>query len=252
MPKNEDGEFELVLGNSQLLSMFFVVVVLLGVFFVMGYIVGRNSAPLVSSEPSTTPQVRRQTAGRGLARSQASLRSRDQRRLRRRSLPSPWRRQSKSRAEPRPEPPNPEPTKPSTSKSEPAAPKREVAKAEKPRPAPAQSNAPIAGETYLQLVATTKHDADARWKCCARTIFPPSMPRFPRSRGCFACWWVRCAPGELNKVKVELQGKGFQGNAAIRRNVLGMDGLIQLQPCRPPPAGLAEKKRAATSNPSII
>ena len=45
MPKNEDGEFELVLGNRQLLSVFFIVVVLLGVFFTMGYIVGRNSSP---------------------------------------------------------------------------------------------------------------------------------------------------------------------------------------------------------------
>ena len=43
MPKNEDGEFELILGNRQLLSVFFIVVVLLGVFFTMGYIVGRNS-----------------------------------------------------------------------------------------------------------------------------------------------------------------------------------------------------------------
>jgi flagellar biosynthesis GTPase FlhF len=43
MAKNEVGEFELVLGNKQLLSVFFIVVVLLGVFFTMGYIVGRNS-----------------------------------------------------------------------------------------------------------------------------------------------------------------------------------------------------------------
>ena len=50
MAKNEDGEFELVLGNRQLLSVFFIVVVLLGVFFTMGYIVGRNSAPAVSAE----------------------------------------------------------------------------------------------------------------------------------------------------------------------------------------------------------
>ena len=42
MPKNEDGEFELILGNRQLLSVFFIVVVLLGVFFTMGYIVGRT------------------------------------------------------------------------------------------------------------------------------------------------------------------------------------------------------------------
>ncbi len=44
MPRTDQGEFELVLGNKQLLSVFFIVVVLLGVFFTMGYIVGRNMA----------------------------------------------------------------------------------------------------------------------------------------------------------------------------------------------------------------
>ena len=45
MKNNETGEFELVLGNKQLLSGFFIVVILFAVFFVMGYIVGRNSTP---------------------------------------------------------------------------------------------------------------------------------------------------------------------------------------------------------------
>ena len=45
MPKNDTGEFELVLGNRQLLSGFAVVAILFGVFFAMGYIVGRNSTP---------------------------------------------------------------------------------------------------------------------------------------------------------------------------------------------------------------
>jgi cell division septation protein DedD len=53
MPRTEDGEFELVLGNKQLLSVFFLVVVLLGVFFTMGYIVGRNSTPLLAAEQPT-------------------------------------------------------------------------------------------------------------------------------------------------------------------------------------------------------
>ena len=39
---NEDGEFELVLGNKQLFSVFFVVAVLFGVCFLMGYTVGKN------------------------------------------------------------------------------------------------------------------------------------------------------------------------------------------------------------------
>ena len=50
MGRNEDGEFELVLGNRQLLSVFFIVVILLGVFFTMGYIVGQNSRPAGASE----------------------------------------------------------------------------------------------------------------------------------------------------------------------------------------------------------
>jgi len=54
MPKNEEGEFELVLGNRQLLSIFFIVVILFGVFFTMGYIVGRNSAPTVAAAPAPT------------------------------------------------------------------------------------------------------------------------------------------------------------------------------------------------------
>jgi len=44
MPRNEEGEFELVLGNRQLLSVFFVIVILMGVCFAAGYIFGRNSA----------------------------------------------------------------------------------------------------------------------------------------------------------------------------------------------------------------
>lgn len=50
-----DGEYELVLGNRQLLSAFFIIVILFGVFFTMGYVVGRNSAPAsAASGPATT------------------------------------------------------------------------------------------------------------------------------------------------------------------------------------------------------
>ena len=45
MPRNDEGEFELVLGNRQLLSGFFIVVILFAIFFSMGYVVGRNSTP---------------------------------------------------------------------------------------------------------------------------------------------------------------------------------------------------------------
>ncbi len=45
MSRNTEGEFELVLGNKQLLSLFFLVVVLFAVFFSLGYMVGRSVAP---------------------------------------------------------------------------------------------------------------------------------------------------------------------------------------------------------------
>lgn len=55
MARNEEGEFELILGNKQLLSVFFIVVVLLGVFFAMGYIMGRNSNPVVEARRESGP-----------------------------------------------------------------------------------------------------------------------------------------------------------------------------------------------------
>ncbi len=39
-----EGERELVLGNKQLLGIFFVAMLLCGVFFAMGYVVGGNSS----------------------------------------------------------------------------------------------------------------------------------------------------------------------------------------------------------------
>jgi cell division septation protein DedD len=57
MKNNETGEFELVLGNRQLLSGFFVVALLFGVAFAMGYIVGRNSTP--------SPKLQAETAAGG-------------------------------------------------------------------------------------------------------------------------------------------------------------------------------------------
>ena len=61
MKNNETGEFELVVGDRQLLSAFFIVVLLCAVAFAMGYVVGQ-SAPKgkVSAEstPATSPIIR--------------------------------------------------------------------------------------------------------------------------------------------------------------------------------------------------
>lgn len=51
MPKSDEGHYELVLGNRQLISGFFVLVILFAIFLTLGYILGRNS--VVVSEPGT-------------------------------------------------------------------------------------------------------------------------------------------------------------------------------------------------------
>ena len=56
MSRSDDGEFELVLGNKQLLSLFFLVVVLFAVFFSLGYLVGKSVSPaqtLAAQPPAT-------------------------------------------------------------------------------------------------------------------------------------------------------------------------------------------------------
>ena len=45
MPERSEGEFEFTLGNRQLFSVLFIVVVLLGLFFAMGFLAGRSTAP---------------------------------------------------------------------------------------------------------------------------------------------------------------------------------------------------------------
>jgi hypothetical protein len=58
MRNNETGEFELVVGDRQLLSAFFIVVLLCAVAFAMGYVVGQNApkAGKVTAEAAPAPQ----------------------------------------------------------------------------------------------------------------------------------------------------------------------------------------------------
>jgi len=76
MRNSETGEFELLVGNRQLLSGFFIVVLLFAVAFSMGYIVGRNSSPSAKLQTETgssagaasqTPESRPQPAAQAPA-----------------------------------------------------------------------------------------------------------------------------------------------------------------------------------------
>ncbi len=196
MPKNEDGEFELILGNRQLLSVFFIVVILLGVFFTMGYIVGRNSGTLTADvAPAPAPPA---PDGRPQA------------------VESPVAKAS----EPAPAPPAPTETAPQqpTKEAEPE-PAPEPAKPEKVKPEPVRSGAshPAAGQTYLQLAATSKHEADIMVDVLRKKSFKSMAAEIDEKPGTYRVLVGPITDTTANKLRADLQGAGFPGNAAIRR-----------------------------------
>lgn len=206
MPKNEDGEFELILANRQLLSVFFIVVVLLGVFFTMGYIVGRNSGPAqvdVASarKPEQKPLVvdspapqETQPAASAPAATPAPTSTQAQQ--------PPEEAKPEAKVEPKPAPKREEPKK-----KEPPAPK------EKPAPAAA----PASGQTYLQLVATAKAEADVMVDVLHQKKFKAIAVEIPEKPGLFRVLVGPLADGTLNKVKSDLQSSGFPGDKAIKK-----------------------------------
>lgn len=166
MPKNETGEFELVLGNRQLLSGFAVVAILFGVFFAMGYIVGRNSTPSAKLLASDAPAAAGSTSGqRDAFRQQnpaAALPAAE---------PAPAAADSNAPATPPATPPEPQPTTQPARASE--APKPPAPAAEAP-PA-VQSADSLTPGTYLQVIATIKADAEVISKSLQDRKFPTLM-----------------------------------------------------------------------------
>ena len=193
MPKNEDGEFELILGNRQLLSVFFIVVILLGVFFTMGYIVGRNSGALTADVAATpAPDGKPQVVEPPAAKT----------------------------PEPAPAPTAPTETVPQQpAKEAEPEPAPERAKPEKVKAEPVRggSSHPAAGQTYLQLAATSKHEADIMVDVLRKKSFKSMAAEIDEKPGTYRVLVGPITDTTANKMRADLQGAGFPGNAAIRR-----------------------------------
>jgi cell division septation protein DedD len=205
VPRNEEGEFELVLANRQLLSVFFIVVILLGVFFTMGYIVGRSSAPLTTAETTpprsaeTKPLVVDSTAPAAEAPAESP------------KQPITTATQQPSESKPAPK---------SEVKSE--QPKAALAKSEPPKSEPtdaakAAKGDPATGETYLQLVATARAEADVMVDVLKKKGFHAIESPVPNKEG-----WMRVlvgpiADGAVNKIRADLESSGFPGDKAIKK-----------------------------------
>ena len=210
MPTNEEGEFELVLGNKQLLSVFFIVVVLLGVFFTMGYIVGRSMSPAGGpqlAQNDANPLVVEPSPGEPV---QPPISHTDK--------PSPLAptpapvKPEPAKPEPaKPEPPKPEPPKPAPVKVEPpkpVPPKPAPTKPEPPKPAPVK---PAAGGTYLQVAATRKADADMMASTISKKGFRVTISAVPDSDLFRVLVGPAATLDELGKLRNDLAAIGYKG-----------------------------------------
>lgn len=176
MAKKPDGGFEVFLGDRQLLSLFVIVVVLLAVFFTMGYVLGRHSgtagteavaskAPAVQLPPRAAP-------------SQLPV-----------SLPA------ESLPEPAPQAPPPE-----TPRAKPPA--------REPAPTAAPAN-PAAGQTFLQLRAIKRPDAELVAGVLKKKGFP-TMVAPSTKEGLFRVLVGPLADKDaVGKTRTDLEKAGF-------------------------------------------
>jgi cell division protein FtsN len=208
-----DGEHELVLGNKQLLSAFFVVVVLLGVFFTMGYFVGKNTATagFNSGSSAASGGDRPDPAGKPLDSGTPAS-----------SAPPPD--STTAATDPHSSAPAaPETSAPSTPVAPPVDTKPETKPAAPPtdRPsaeaAPADKEAmaePSSEQKYLQVSAVRRPDADNMVKVLRERGFPALLGESSKQ----GLYRVLVGPfkttTELGHAKADLKAKGFDSIVA--------------------------------------
>jgi cell division septation protein DedD len=156
-----DGEKEMVLGNKQLISLFFVVVALCGVFFAMGYMIGRKtSTPVTANLDANAPAV--------VASQSPVPRSRESEPPRETAGEEP------PAPSPAPAESQPSATAPTASTQTQAAHDTPVTSAASPGAPPAVSAASpdTSGASWLQVTALHRADADNLVKTLKEQNFP--------------------------------------------------------------------------------
>jgi outer membrane biosynthesis protein TonB len=218
MPTNEEGEFELILGNRQLLSVFFIVVILLGIFFTMGYIVGQHSTPLVTADatPKTAPKPIVVDSPRDNPRDSPEPEPA------RPKEPPPSRPITTAPQQPAESPKAAEPVKAAKAepKSEPK-PEKKTPESRAPEAKGGEVVPPTPGSTppgtYLQLAATTKREADIMVDVLRQKKFAAITAEIPQKQGLFRVLVGPIAEAQVNKTKTDLQNAGFPGDKSIKR-----------------------------------
>ncbi len=153
-----EGEKELVLGNKQLISLFFVIVALCGVFFALGYTMGRPSSKQLAAIPDTNAAS---TSGGNVSPS-APVQDASQSEPPRETAPADVQPTS---VQPTPVEAQPEPPSTHTQAA------RDVPPAASPTPEAASAGREE-GTTYLQVTALGRSDAANLVKTLKEQNFP--------------------------------------------------------------------------------
>jgi cell division septation protein DedD len=194
MRNNETGEFEIVIGNKQIFSGFFIVVALFAVGVAMGYILGQNS-PRPTKLPAETAAASTQTAAE--SRPQPSS-----------PPPAASSTAPADTAQQAPADGSPQPTTQPVRDDQTAGAVKPTTPAEQPAAAPAAAPAEATAGTYWQVMAVARVDADAVVRTLLNSGFPATTS--PGTKGLTR---VLAGPypdrAALGRAKTELEAHGF-------------------------------------------
>lgn len=193
--QDNGGERELVLGNKQLLAIFFVAALLCGVFFAVGYVVGGNSAKagaaaLVADGSSASasdgkheePQPTTETSSPPSQAANQTSASTDGSGTLPAAEPMVSNNPAAAGAQPSAIPPAPVPVAPApkpVAQTPPAA--RPETAASKSAPTGVPISVPEAGTSYWQIQAIERPQADALVKALREARLPAILAESPKS-----------------------------------------------------------------------
>ena len=214
MSKTE-GEYELVLGNRQLLSAFFIIVILFGVFFTMGYVVGRNSTPGVSASSAGAQRAEAApvpTTAQPPASQPASAAPKEEAKE---SEPADTKPVETKPVETKPVEPKPVESAPVAPREKPAVkaeapPRRAAAAKSAPSSGSAVAVNPGPGNMYLQVMAVEQPQAGVVMDTLKQKGFPAVLAQSPKPNVFRVMVGPYADGASLGKAKAQLENAGFK------------------------------------------
>jgi len=191
------------------------------VFFTMGYIVGRNSAPVIATDSTSRKNDSKPLVVESTNRApepQSSVAPKEtavqQPEPVREPEPKP---KEIVRAEPvKPEPPPVKEKETPKERRAEAKAKKEAAAAAKMEKAKSATGSPSG--TYLQLAATTQREAEIMVDVLRKKEFKAVASEVPEKPGLFRVLVGPVSDSAVTRTRNDLQGAGFPGDKAIKKS----------------------------------